>query len=149
MKQNDKKLRILIVEDEILLSIELEYVLQELGHDIVGVAASSQEALDLAKKTKPDLALVDIHLSDGPTGVELANELSASGGTRCVFMSANVNRIPDDYAGAVGYIGKPYTESGFKTAISYLRDGLTDPPPTEKRPHSLTLSPFFQTQWAA
>lgn len=149
MKQNDKSLRVLIVEDEILLSIELEYVLQELGHEIVGVAASSREAIDLAEKTNPDLALVDIHLSDGPTGVDLANRLCENGKTRCVFMSANINRIPDDYAGAVGYIGKPYTETGFKSAISYLREGLFDPPPVKKRPPSLTLSPVFETQWAA
>lgn len=149
MKQNDRKLRVLIVEDEILLSIELEYVLQELGHEIAGVAASSREALDLAAETNPDLVLVDIHLSDGPTGVDLASRLCENGHTRCVFMSANVNRILADYAGAVGYIGKPYTENGFKSAITYLREGIFDPPPGKKRPHSLTLAPSFQSAWAA
>lgn len=145
----DQKLKVLIVEDEILLSIELEFVLQELGHEVVGVAASSKEALALAEITKPDLALVDIHLNDGPTGIAVANRISEMGPTRCVFMSANVGRIPGDYAGAVGYISKPYTENGFKTAMSYISDGIANPPPTKPRPQSLKLSPDFTDAWAA
>ncbi|MFN0218956.1 MAG: hypothetical protein ACKVP4_09105 [Hyphomicrobium sp.] len=62
---------------------------------------------------------------------------------------ANINRIPDDYAGAVGYIGKPYTENGFKSAMSYILQGIADPPPSKPRPHSLMLSPTFTSQWAA
>jgi CheY-like chemotaxis protein len=60
-------LRILIVEDEILIALELESLLQDLGHDVVGMAASSGEALSLGQELKPDLAFVDIHLADGST----------------------------------------------------------------------------------
>ena len=143
-----QKLRILIVEDEILLAIELEYVLQELGHKIVGIAASSADAMALAVKTQPDLALVDIHLNDGPTGVAVATALADMGDTRVVFMSANINRIPNDYAGAVGYIGKPYTENGLRSAIAYLREGIFNPPPDGSKPNSLVLSPTFASAWA-
>lgn len=69
-------LRILVVEDEVLIALELECLLDDLGHVTVGVAGSSQEAIALGLATHPDVALVDIHLIDGPTGVAVARALS-------------------------------------------------------------------------
>ena len=104
--------------------------------------------MDLAKRTEPDLALVDINLFDGPTGVSLAEKLAATCRVQVVFMSANVARIPENYAGAVGHIGKPYTEHGVKAAMAYLQEGLRTPPPSMARPPSLVLSPGFVSLWA-
>lgn len=143
-----RPLRILIVEDEALISMDLEYVLEDLGHQIVGVAASSDTAMRLASEHKPDLAFVDIQLLDGPTGVDVAAALARENVTKVVFTSGNVNRIPPDYAGAVGSIGKPYSERGVKAAISYLTKGLLTPPPDESAPPSLTLAPEFQNRWS-
>src|SRR3954470_17735143 len=64
-----RALDVLIVEDEMLLAIELEFLVREVGCHALGLAMSSDEAVALAKELKPDLALVDVHLSDGPTGV--------------------------------------------------------------------------------
>lgn len=143
-----RPLRILIVEDEALISMDLEYVLEDLGHEIVGVAASSDTAMRLASEHKPDLAFVDIQLLDGPTGVDVAASLARDNVTKVVFTSGNVNRIPADFAGAVGSIGKPYSERGVKAAISYLTKGLLQPPPDEGVPPSLTLAPAFVDRWS-
>lgn len=59
-------LRVLVVEDEVLIALELEFLLGDLGHVTVGVAGSSQEAIALGRHTVPDVAFVDIHLIDGP-----------------------------------------------------------------------------------
>jgi CheY-like chemotaxis protein len=115
-----KSLRILIVEDEILIALELESLLQDAGHCIVGIAASSREAVASGTELRPDLAFVDIHLSDGPTGVEVARHLAEEGIT-VLFMTANAKRIPEDCAGAHGVISKPYTERGVHQAIDYIR----------------------------
>lgn len=143
-----RPLRILIVEDEALISMDLEYVLSDLGHEIVGVAASSEEAIEMAAEHKPDLAFVDIQLLDGPTGVDVAASFARENVTKVVFTSGNINRIPADFAGAVGSIGKPYSERGVKAAISYLTKGLLTPPPDDVPPPSLTLAPEFQMRWA-
>lgn len=143
-----RPLRILIVEDEALISMDLEYVLEDLGHEIVGVAASSDTAMRLAAEHKPDLAFVDIQLLDGPTGVDVAASLARENVTKVVFTSGNVNRIPADFAGAVGSIGKPYSERGVKAAIAYLTKGLLQPPPDEGVPPSLTLAPEFVDRWS-
>ena len=120
---SEKSLRILIVEDEILIALELESLLQDLGHDIAGIAVSSADALALGQDLKPDLAFVDIHLADGPTGVDVARHLASEHGVTVLFMTANAKRIPEDFAGAWGVIAKPYTERGVREALAYVMAG--------------------------
>ena len=129
-------LRILIVEDEILIALELESLLQDEGHEVVGLAASFEDAVALSRSRRPDLAFVDIHLTDGPTGVDVARRLSEQG-IAVLFMTANAKRIPDDVAGAKGVIGKPYTERGVRQALAYV---TADASPTES--HGVTFLPF-------
>jgi CheY-like chemotaxis protein len=118
-----ESLRVLVVEDEILIALELESLLQEAGHEVVGLATSSADALALAAKQQPDLAFVDIHLADGPTGVSVARHLAQELGVTVLFMTANAKRIPEDFAGAKGVISKPYTERGVRQAIAYVLAG--------------------------
>jgi CheY-like chemotaxis protein len=132
------RLRILIVEDEALIALELESLLQDEGHEVVGVAASSREAIALAQSLRPDLAFVDIHLTDGPTGVDVARRLSQQG-VAVLFMTVNAKRIPEDRAGARGLIGKPYTERGVRQALAYVTARGED---LEKGARSPTFVPF-------
>jgi two-component system, response regulator PdtaR len=136
---SEKPLRILIVEDEILIALELESLLQDLGHDVVGMAASSREALSLGQELKPDLAFVDIHLADGPTGVDVARHLAAQHQVTVLFMTANTKRIPEDFAGAWGVIAKPYTERGVREALGYVMAGQSREPDDAR---TVTFVPF-------
>jgi two-component system, response regulator PdtaR len=140
-------LDVLIVEDEVLLAEELAFLVREAGLRDVGRAMSSQEALAMAARLTPDLALVDVHLKDGPTGVETARAIVADCGAVVLFMTANVSRLPADYAGACGVIGKPYTERAVTASLAYLetclREGRAPGPP----PLGLSLSPAFRALW--
>ena len=140
-------LEVLIVEDEVLLATELEYLLQDLGCRTVGLAINSDEAVAMAEALNPDLALVDVHLEDGPTGVDVARRIEADHGGVVLFMTANVKRLPEDFAGACGVVGKPYSEHGVKTAITFLgaclREGRAPGPP----PIGLQLSPAYAARW--
>jgi two-component system, response regulator PdtaR len=136
---SEKPLRILIVEDEILIALELESLLQDLGHDVVGMAASSGDALSLGQELKPDLAFVDIHLADGPTGVDVARHLAAQHQVTVLFMTANTKRIPEDFAGAWGVIAKPYTERGVREALGYVMAGQSREPDDAR---TVTFVPF-------
>jgi CheY-like chemotaxis protein len=131
-------LRILIVEDEILIALELESLLQDEGHEVVGIAASFEDAVALSESQRPDLAFVDIHLIDGPTGINVGRRLSGSG-IAVLFMTANAKRIPEDCAGAKGVIGKPYSERGVRQALAYILAG-DDAGPAKER--SMTFVPF-------
>ena len=96
--------RILIVEDEALVAMELRFVLEDLGHEVVGTAADSAAALKIAKETEVDLALVDIHLSDGPTGVTIGRELAVDHKVAVLFMTANPGMVRNGVVGAIGVL---------------------------------------------
>ncbi len=109
----------MIVEDEALLALELESEIEAAGHSVTGVATSSKSAIELVEADTPDMAFVDIHLVDGPTGVDVGRFL-AERNIPYVFVSGNIKRIPDDFAGALGAIEKPYTVNGLQNALDYL-----------------------------
>jgi DNA-binding NarL/FixJ family response regulator len=111
--------RILIIEDEALVAMELRFVLEDLGHEVVGTAADAGAARNLAREVDVDLALVDIHLSDGPTGVELGRELGQDMGVTVLFMTANPGMVRDGVAGTIGVLSKPTDEHAVQTAVDY------------------------------
>jgi two-component system, response regulator PdtaR len=111
--------RILIIEDEALVAMELRFVLEDLGHEVVGTAADTKSARALAAETDIDLALVDIHLSDGPTGVALGRELGQDLGVTVLFMTANPGMVGEGVAGTVGVLSKPSDERAVQTAVDY------------------------------
>lgn len=111
--------RILIIEDEALVAMELRFVLEDLGHEVVGTAADARTARSLVKETEVDLALVDIHLSDGPTGIDLGRELGQDLGVTVLFMTANPGMVRNGVAGTIGVLSKPTDERAVQTAVDY------------------------------
>ncbi len=126
-------MNIMIVEDEALLALELELEVESAGHVVVGTAASRKAAFDIIDQTGPDFAFVDVHLSDGPSGIEIGRRL-AERSIPFVFVTGNVKRIPEDFVGAIGAIEKPYTMNGLQNALNYIAatvaggDSATPPP---------------------
>lgn len=130
-------MRTLIVEDEMLLALQLEHEVESSGYRVIGLASDESEAIALVEREQPEFAFVDIHLRDGPTGIDIGRYL-ASRGIPFVFVSGNLKRIPADFAGALGAIEKPYSANGLQNALLYLRAVLSGddlPPP----PSSLTI----------
>lgn len=136
-------LRVLIVEDEAFIALELECLLEEAGYLPVGVATRSSEAIALARDLAPDIALVDIHLADGPTGVAVAQALSARPGTTVLFTTANAKRVPPDFAGAAGIIAKPYSERVIRAALAYVRGRYHGGVPVDV-PDGVVLAPALR-----
>ncbi len=149
MPEKKDPLRVLIVEDEALLAMELEGLVEDAGHMVVGWATSSGEARELVDATEADIAFVDVHLTDGPTGVSVAEYIERKRCSMVVFMTANPKRIPENFAGAIGVIAKPYTMNGLMAALRYLHEGVRKPPPVSALPVGFTLSPTFKTSWAS
>ena len=130
--------RILIIEDEALVAMELRFVLEDLGHQVMGVAATAKAAQDLVRENDVDLALVDIHLSDGPTGIELGREQGQEMGVSVLFMTANPGMVREGVAGTIGVLSKPTDERAVQTAVDYAlrrRQGQ----PTDYAPPGLQL----------
>ncbi|MCK5911614.1 MAG: response regulator, partial [Caulobacter sp.] len=83
------------------------------------------------------------------TGVDVARKISRDCGGVALFMTANVKRLPEDFAGACGVIGKPYSEHGVKTALAYLTICLTEGHAPGPVPVGLTLAPAYVARWGA
>jgi two-component system, response regulator PdtaR len=111
--------RILIIEDEALVAMELRFVLEDLGHEVVGTVADAKSARAMAAETDVDLALVDIHLSDGATGIELGRDLGQAMGVTVLFMTANPGMVRDGVAGTIGVLTKPTDERAVQKAVDY------------------------------
>jgi CheY-like chemotaxis protein len=114
-------LRILIVEDESLVSLFLQGVLQDLGHSVSGVAPSLRTALAIAAGTPSDLAIVDIGLAgDGGDGIDAAIALRTRYNIPALLMTGasfdDVGPRLND-AQPVGFLTKPYTEGEVATAL--------------------------------
>ena len=122
--------RILIVEDEMLVALELECILADLGHEAVGIVPDLETAHSYFD-TAIDLALVDLNLRDGLTGPQIGKALGASG-VSVVFITANPRLLDDGIAGAIGVITKPTDEQTVKAAVNYalgVREGREVAPP--------------------
>jgi DNA-binding response OmpR family regulator len=134
--------RILIVEDQAILGMELEFVLEQAGHQVVGIAVDARQALTLAAETRPDLALVDINLRDGRSGLALAQKMTTELGVTVLFATSEPELIPEQFGGAFGVLAKPYSSGSLHAAVDYclaVRDGL-DPGPA---PTHLRLAPWL------
>lgn len=125
--------RILIVEDEALVAMELGMVLEDLGHMIVAFATDSRMALAEAERHKVDLALVDMHLSDGPTGGALGRALARMG-VDVLFVTGNPDMVDVYEERAVGVLAKPTDDAAVSGAVQYClarREGVSLSPPAQ------------------
>lgn len=112
--------RILIVEDEAIIAMELEDRVSRAGHDVVGCAGTPARAIALADRHRPEIVLMDVHLGAGGDGVSLAVELRERFGVHVVFITAHTDAATRQRcaeAGAVGYLSKPLRPNELLAAI--------------------------------
>jgi DNA-binding response OmpR family regulator len=109
--------RILIVEDEIFVAAEIEHVIEDMGFSAVGIAADQRAAL--SKASAADVAIVDLNLQDGPTGLSIGRILAQTHGVTVLFMTANPSQLGGGVPGTLGVLPKPATEQDLRAAISY------------------------------
>jgi DNA-directed RNA polymerase specialized sigma24 family protein len=84
---------VLIIEDETFIAMDLESLVTNLGHNVIGVARTHSDALALAKTRKPGLILADIQLADGSSGLDAVNELLKTVEVPVVFITAYPERF--------------------------------------------------------
>lgn len=112
--------KVLIVEDEALIAMELETRIREMGHVVVGPVATCNRAIELADRERPDIALMDIHLAGSRDGVDAAVELRARFDLPVIYLTAYSN--PETVARAKvtqpqGWLVKPFTERELRITI--------------------------------
>lgn len=118
-----RSLRILIVEDEFFIALNLEDMLLAQGHVPVGIATSADEAVLLAEQERPDLVLMDVRLIGVRDGIDAAIEIRSRFNIRSIFVSANADPQTKGRAQAaapIAFLQKPLTEDRLKIALAGL-----------------------------
>ena len=110
---------LMIVEDEALVAITLRDELEDAGYHVLNLTDRHTEALDVAKASKPDLALVNIRLAGRDDGIELAEHLKALG-IPVLLISGQTSRARSAQTVAIGSLPKPYHAADMVLAVSYL-----------------------------
>ena len=116
-----RSLRVLIVEDEFFISLYTKQLLQVLGHVVVGIAVSADQAIHLAEQERPDVVLMDIQLVGWRDGIEAAEEIRKRLGIGSIFVTANTDPQTRQRALAsqpLGFLEKPLTEQRLKLGLS-------------------------------
>lgn len=118
MLEKAQKARILIVEDEPVIAAELEEIVGDLGHEVVGTATTRSEAVDLAGKHRPSLILCDVQLADKSSGIDAAKDILADHALPMIFITAFPERLlTGEGVEPTFLVSKPYTEDTVRAAI--------------------------------
>lgn len=127
----ETKILILIVEDELLIAKSLARKLEKLGYSVVGVASSSEVALQKVEETQPDLILMDIVIKGELDGIETAKKIQANFSIPIIYVTAYADDETLERAeetGSYGYILKPFKErevhAAIKMALKKHQDNL-------------------------
>lgn len=112
--------KILIVEDEAVIAMELEARLNQLGYQVIGSASSSDSALQKIETMPPDLVLMDIHITGAKDGIETAEEVRTRYNIPVIYLTAYADGNTLQRAKLTipfGYLLKPFREEELRTTI--------------------------------
>lgn len=110
---------VLIIEDEPLISMQLEDLVQSLGHEVCGTAATRTQAQQVVAERTPGLVLADIQLADGSSGLDAVEDILAIGSVPVIFITAYPERLlTGDRPEPTYLVTKPFQEQTVRAAIS-------------------------------
>ncbi|GAB5408479.1 MAG: response regulator [Balneolaceae bacterium] len=107
-----KKERVLIVEDDMIISLVIENMVRELGHEVLAKTVSGEEAVELAVKHKPSLILMDIRLKGEMDGIDAICNIKEKINTSVIYLTGNSDKVNYERAKATDFtdlITKPFT----------------------------------------
>lgn len=121
-------LRVLIVEDEFFIALDLQDQVEDLGHEVIGVVRDVESCKSAAQEKPPDLALMDLRLANGSSGIDASRWLYDVLNVRCIFISGNLDDQTRDILSDVeplAFIGKPILSYQLEQELSRFEHRLT------------------------
>jgi DNA-directed RNA polymerase specialized sigma24 family protein len=110
---------VVIIEDEPLIAMDLEQLVQDLGHRVVRIARTERQAIDAVRQTRPGLVLADIQLADGSSGLDAVNEFLQIFSVPVIFVTAFPERLLTGAKPEPTFlVSKPFQADALKAAIS-------------------------------
>ncbi|KKI18306.1 response regulator [Sphingomonas sp. ABOLG] len=117
--ENQTRARVLIIEDEPIIAMDIETIVRDLGHEVTGVAVTRDEAVALAMDDRPGLVLADIQLADDSSGIDAVKDILGEFQVPVIFITAFPERLlTGERPEPTFLITKPFQRSTVKAAIS-------------------------------
>lgn len=111
--------RILIIEDEPLIAMDIEQMAEDLGHEVVGIARTQAEAMAIYSSQKPAMVLADIQLADGSSGIDAVNDILKEDTIPVIFITAFPERLLTGARSEPTFlVTKPFNPDMVKALIS-------------------------------
>jgi DNA-directed RNA polymerase specialized sigma24 family protein len=109
---------VLIIEDEPIIALDLQRLVDDLGHHVIGVAATRSEAVEMARDANPGLVLADIQLADGSSGIDTAQDILQDHDVPVIFITAFPERLLTGGKPEPAYlVTKPFDDEAVKAVI--------------------------------
>ncbi|MCB8838102.1 response regulator [Aurantimonas sp. VKM B-3413] len=110
---------IMIIEDEPLIAMDIEQMVESLGHSVTGIARTHKEAIALFEKQNPGMVLADIQLADGSSGIDAVNDILAQVSVPVIFITAFPERLlTGERPEPTFLVTKPFNPDMVKALIS-------------------------------
>ncbi|QLE02523.1 response regulator [Galbibacter sp. BG1] len=132
----DQLIKILIVEDNVIIADDIQSMLEDIGYEIVANVVDYESAVEALKENEVDLALVDIVLASNKTGIDLGKHIRENYNIPFIFVTSNSDKATVENAKSVtpnGYLVKPFEQQDLFTSIEIaLSNFNSDPMPASK-----------------
>lgn len=115
------RFRILVVEDEFLIAIDLADLLAEFGYEVCAIVRTADEALAAATRFSPDMVLTDVHLAQGSSGLDAAKRIREKLGIPSFFISGSIDCAMMEEAresAPLGFVSKPFEPRALQSALA-------------------------------
>ncbi|MGH8178103.1 MAG: response regulator [Steroidobacter sp.] len=111
--------RVLIIEDEPIISLDLQSIVREMGHTVAAIATTRDEAVSAARRTEPGLVLADIKLADGSSGIDAVRQILSEVQVPIVFITAYPERLlTGERPEPTFLVTKPFIPETVRVAVS-------------------------------
>jgi DNA-binding LytR/AlgR family response regulator len=117
-KRQRRALDVLVIEDESIIAKDIELIVSDLGHRVVGPARTHEEALSLALKARPAVVVADVKLADGSSGIMAVDEMLKSIDAAVIFVTAVPQWLQTGELEPILVIPKPYSTEQVKAAVA-------------------------------
>jgi DNA-directed RNA polymerase specialized sigma24 family protein len=111
--------KVLIIEDEPIISLDLQSIVREMGHSVAAIATTRDEAVRAARRTEPGLVLADIKLADGSSGIDAVRQILSEVQVPIVFITAYPERLlTGERPEPTFLVTKPFVPDTVRVAVS-------------------------------
>jgi DNA-directed RNA polymerase specialized sigma24 family protein/CheY-like chemotaxis protein len=118
---HDLESRVLIVEDEAMIALDLKALVNELGHTVVGIATTRDDAIRMARQHRPELVLTDIKLADGSSGVDAAVGILKMFDVPVIFITAYPEYLlTGERPEPTYFLTKPFSREAVRAVIGQV-----------------------------